>query len=133
VQAGSGGRTSLHRWVPGPGHRGWVCRETWPAWLVPETQPRGLVPENQLAAAGSCLRPSLCWLVLQWSVTFHYKWRRRPIDVGRGIVESASAGCKMPGTPAVLLHARLKLKIHRGGGAPPRVCPSTTVATSDPS
>ena len=19
------GRTSLHRWVPGPGHRGWVC------------------------------------------------------------------------------------------------------------
>ena len=76
MQAGSGGRTSLHRWVPGPGHRGWVCRETWPAWLVPETQPRGLVPENQPAPAGSCLRPSLCWLVLHWSVTFHYKRRR---------------------------------------------------------
>eukprot|EP01047_Picozoa_sp_COSAG01_P040286 COSAG01_NODE_3382_length_6164_cov_204.291838_4_plen_176_part_00 len=55
MQAGSRGRTSLHRWVPGPGHRGWVSRETQPARLGPETQPAG---------AGSCLRTGLCWLGL---------------------------------------------------------------------
>ena len=49
MQAGSRMRTSLHRWVSGPGHQGWVSRETQPARLGPETQPRWLVPENQPA------------------------------------------------------------------------------------
>eukprot|EP01048_Picozoa_sp_COSAG05_P029492 COSAG05_NODE_9730_length_605_cov_1.229249_1_plen_46_part_10 len=46
MQAGSRGRTSLHRWVLGPGHQGWVSRETQPARLA-QSQPRGLVPKNQ--------------------------------------------------------------------------------------
>jgi hypothetical protein len=68
---------------------GWVCRETQPAPLVPETQPAALVPENQPAVAGSCLRPSLCWLVLQWTVGFHYKPRRRP--AARALLDEAES------------------------------------------
>ena len=45
-------------------------------WFLRPSQQR-LAPENQPAVAGSCLRPSLCWLVLQWTVGFHYKPRGR--------------------------------------------------------